>query len=88
MIYVLKTYILNNTSDHEALDIMSNTLKTTLNESAMKELNEAKISHLAMAMKVLVMHYQKTDLTEFSNVASKIYLDKLKVRLQSKQADQ
>ena len=67
---------------------MSNTLKTTLNESAMKEFNEAKISHLAMALKVLVMHYQKTDLTDFSNVASKLYMDKLKARLQSKQTDQ
>ena len=53
LIYVLHTYILNNSLDTETISKMVLTLQENLSESELRSLGESRIANLARSLKII-----------------------------------
>ena len=62
---LLYTYVLNNSRDMETIDLLVNSLKSKLTESALLELPEGRINNLAKSLKILILQREKKEYKEF-----------------------
>jgi very-short-patch-repair endonuclease len=86
LIYVLHTYILNNSLDTETISKMVLTLQQNLSESELRSLGESRIANLARSLKIITGSRGMPQFKEYEQTVTKIYLDKLRMRVERNKA--
>jgi very-short-patch-repair endonuclease len=86
LIYVLHTYILNNSLDVETISKMVLTLQENLSESELRSLGESRIANLARSLKIITGSRGMPQFKEYEQTVTKIYLDKQKMRVDRNKA--
>ncbi len=70
LIYILHTYILNNSLDNDRIVKMITNLQSNLTESELLSMQESRVANLARSLKQVVVQRQKTEFTEFEKMVS------------------
>ena len=70
LIYILHTYILNNSLDNDRIVKMITNLQSNLTESELLSMQESRVANLARSLKQVGVQRQKTEFTEFEKMVS------------------
>ena len=65
LIYILHTFVLNNSRDDETIEKIINNLQMNMTESDLRSLGESRIANLARSLKYLVEQRGKLGFKEF-----------------------
>lgn len=86
MIYVLHTYVLNNSLDNETIEKIVKNLQLNLTESELRSLGESRVANLARSLKIVSGSRGMIQFKEFEEAVSKVYLEKYKMRIERAKA--
>jgi len=86
LIYILHTYILNNSLEDQVIVNITKNLQEHLTESELHTLSESRVANLARSLKQIVGQRGKTEFKEYEQMVSNVYLSKYKHR-QERNAD-
>ncbi len=86
LIYVLHTYVLNNSLDSETIEKIVQNLQLNLTESELRSLGESRVANLARSLKIVTGSRGMSQFKEFEEAVSKVYLDKYKMRIERAKA--
>jgi len=82
LIYILNTYVLNNSLEDQVIEKMVKNLQQNLTESDLVAMGESRVANLARSLKQIVLQRGKTEFKEFEQMASNVYLKKYKYRIE------